>query len=177
MRSSSSSLWTGLIIISFVLYFSGPRMSMTLKCSFLIIAGKVEGPCVFIPQSCLTLYNTIDCSPPGSSVHGILQARILAWVAIPFSRGSSWPRGLNSGLQHCRWILYHLSYQGTYTMQSPLTPEVDFQEALGRGSQINSLEQQSLLLPWSSSRALLEGRMCASEFFLINKLPRYWCRL
>ena len=33
------------------------------------------------------------CSPPGSSVHGILQARILEWVAIPFSRGSSWPRG------------------------------------------------------------------------------------
>ena len=33
----------------------------------------------------------MDCSPPGSSVHGILQARILEWVAIPFSRGSSWP--------------------------------------------------------------------------------------
>ena len=34
----------------------------------------------------------MDCSPPGSLVHGILQARILEWVAIPFSRGSSWPR-------------------------------------------------------------------------------------
>ena len=34
----------------------------------------------------------MDCNPPGSSVHGILQARILEWVAIPFSRGSSWPR-------------------------------------------------------------------------------------
>ena len=34
----------------------------------------------------------MDCSPPGSSVHGVLQARILEWVAIPFSRGSSWPR-------------------------------------------------------------------------------------
>ena len=34
----------------------------------------------------------IDCSPPGSSVHGTLQARILEWIAIPFSRGSSWPR-------------------------------------------------------------------------------------
>ena len=34
----------------------------------------------------------MDCSPPGSSVHGILQARILKWVAMPFSRGSSWPR-------------------------------------------------------------------------------------
>ena len=35
---------------------------------------------------------TMDCSPPGSSVHGILQARILEWVAMPSSRGSSWPR-------------------------------------------------------------------------------------
>ena len=34
----------------------------------------------------------MDCSPPGSSFHGVLQARILGWVAIPFSRGSSWPR-------------------------------------------------------------------------------------
>ena len=45
-----------------------------------------------VTQSCLTLCNPIGCSPPGSSVHGILQARVLEWVAIPFSRGSSWPR-------------------------------------------------------------------------------------
>ena len=43
-------------------------------------------------QLCLTLCNPRDCSPPGSSVHAILQARILEWVAIPFSRGSSQPR-------------------------------------------------------------------------------------
>ena len=43
-------------------------------------------------QSCPTLFNPMDCSPPGSSVHGILQARILEWVAIFFSRGSSGPR-------------------------------------------------------------------------------------
>ena len=39
-----------------------------------------------------TLCNSMDCSLPDSSVHGISQARILEWVAIPFSRGSSWPR-------------------------------------------------------------------------------------
>ena len=39
----------------------------------------------------LTPCDPMDCSPPGSSVHGILQARILEWVAIPFSRGSSHP--------------------------------------------------------------------------------------
>ena len=45
-----------------------------------------------VAQSYLTLCNPMDCSPPGCSVHGILQARILEWVAISFSRGSSWPR-------------------------------------------------------------------------------------
>ena len=43
-------------------------------------------------QSCMTLCDPMDCSPPGSSVHGILQARILEWVAISFSRGSSLTR-------------------------------------------------------------------------------------
>ena len=43
-------------------------------------------------QLCLTLCNPMDCNLPGSSVHGILQARILEWVAMPFSRGSSQPR-------------------------------------------------------------------------------------
>ena len=43
-------------------------------------------------QSCPTLCNPLDCSPPGSSVHGILQPRTLEWVAISFSRGSSQPR-------------------------------------------------------------------------------------
>ena len=45
-----------------------------------------------LAQSRLTLCDPMDCCPPGSSVHGILQARILEWVAIPFSRGSSQPR-------------------------------------------------------------------------------------
>ena len=45
--------------------------------------------CVLVAQSCLTLCNHIDCSLPGSSVHGIFQARILEWVARSFSRGSS----------------------------------------------------------------------------------------
>ena len=43
-------------------------------------------------QSCPTLCDPMDCSSPGSSVHGIFQARLLEWVATSFSRGSSWPR-------------------------------------------------------------------------------------
>ena len=56
-------------------------------------------------QSCPTLCNPMDCSPPGYSVHGICQAGILEWVAISSSRGSSRPRGLIQGLLHCRQIL------------------------------------------------------------------------
>ena len=55
-----------------------------------------------------------DCSPPGSSVHRILQARILEWVAMPFSRGSSRLRVPNLGLLHCRQIIYHLSHQRSF---------------------------------------------------------------
>ena len=47
---------------------------------------------VLVAQACPTLCDPMDCRPPGSSVYGILQARILEWVAIPFSRGSSQPR-------------------------------------------------------------------------------------
>ena len=53
---------------------------------FIPVTVKTE-----VAQSCPTLCNPVDCSPPGSSVHGILQARILEWVAISFSRGSSDP--------------------------------------------------------------------------------------
>ena len=45
--------------------------------------------CVLVTQLCPTLCNTMDCSPPGSSVHGIVQVRTPEQVAIPFSRGSS----------------------------------------------------------------------------------------
>ena len=61
-------------------------------------------------QSCPTLCDPADCSPPGSSVHGIFQARILVWVAVSSSRGSSRPK--DGTRVYCvsstgRWILYH----------------------------------------------------------------------
>ena len=58
-----------------------------------------------VAQSCLTLCNPMDYSPPGSSVHSMLQTRVLEWVAMPSSRGSS-------HLPHCRRILYHLTHKG-----------------------------------------------------------------
>ena len=61
-------------------------------------------------QSCLTLCDPTDGSPPGSPIPGILQARIPEWVAISYSRGSSWPRdGTLISYISCigRWVLYH----------------------------------------------------------------------
>ena len=54
----------------------------------------IKLPCIRVKllQLCLTFCNPMDCSLPGSSVHGILQARILEWIAMPSSRGSSQPR-------------------------------------------------------------------------------------
>ena len=67
--------------------------------------GKVK---VKAAQSCPTLWDLTDYT-----VHGILQARILEWVAFPFSRRSSQPQGWNPGLPHSRQILYQLTHQGS----------------------------------------------------------------
>ena len=66
--------------------------------------------CVKSPQLCLTLCDPMDCSPPGSSAHGISRARILEWAAMPSSRGSSWPRDwIRGSYVSCtgRQVLYH----------------------------------------------------------------------
>ena len=68
---------------------------------------------VLVAQSRPTLCNPRDCSPPGFSVHGISQARILEWVAISFSRRIFPTQGSNPGPLHCRQILYHLNHQGS----------------------------------------------------------------
>ena len=63
--------------------------------------------CVLCAQLCPILCDLVDCSPPGSSVHGILQARILEWVAISYSRGSSRPRKQTGFSCAGRRILHH----------------------------------------------------------------------
>ena len=66
-----------------------------------------------VAQSCLILCDPMDCSPLGSSVHGILQARIPEWVAIPFSRGSFWLRDQTQFACIGRQILCHLNHEGS----------------------------------------------------------------
>ena len=60
-------------------------------CGRCMVRGKIEKESE-VAQSCPTLCNPVDCSLPGSSIHGISEARILEWIAISFSRGSFQPR-------------------------------------------------------------------------------------
>ena len=64
-------------------------------------------PACSVAQLCPTLCSPIDYKPLGASVHGILQARILEWAAMPSSRGSSWSRDWTHVSFIQRWILYH----------------------------------------------------------------------
>ena len=86
-----------------------------LQCSAFFMV-QLSHLCVLVAQLCPILRNPTACSPPGSSVHGISQARILEWIAISFSKGYPGPRSLN-----WRQSLYWLSHQG-----SPLTSVHDY---------------------------------------------------
>ena len=68
---------------------------------------------VLVTQLCPTLCDPMECSLPGPSVHGTLQERVLEWVAISFSGGSSWPRDGTCVPWIGRQILYHLSHQSS----------------------------------------------------------------
>ena len=82
-----------------------------LSCLLQLVGGCFMCVCL-VAQSCPTLCNPVDSSPPGSSVHRILCARILERVTRPSSRDLPNP-GIEPGIPHCSWILYHLSHQGS----------------------------------------------------------------
>ena len=79
-------------------------------CVYIYIQMYIHRHACSVAQLCLTLWDSMDCSPSGSSVHGISQARILEWVAVSFSRGSSWPKDwTHVSFISCngKWIFYH----------------------------------------------------------------------
>ena len=69
---------------------------------------------VLVTHSCLSLFNPMDCSPPGSSVYGILQAQILEWVAITSPGESSRPRDWTQVSHIAGRLFYHPTHQGCY---------------------------------------------------------------
>ena len=83
---------------------------------FQVFSKVIHSHMCLVPQSCPTFCDPRVCSPPGPSVHGILQARIVEWVAISFSRGSFLARDATCVSRvSCigRWVLYLLSHQGS----------------------------------------------------------------
>ena len=84
-RRSSFHTFVELIELWVFYFFKEAFLKPCAQIRNIYLQMKVK---VLVTQPCLTLCDPMDYSPPGSSVHGILQARILEWVAIPFSRGS-----------------------------------------------------------------------------------------
>ena len=91
---------------------------------------------VLVTQSCLTLYNLMDYSWSGSTVHEIVQARILEWVAIPFSRGCSQPRD-QTQVSLTAGRFYHLSHKETFERLT--SQEWDFSDQFSRSILSESL--------------------------------------
>ena len=103
------SFFKNLIHFFKVLFYIGVQLTYNV----VLVSVRMKWSESVSRSACPTLCDPVDCSPPGSSDHGILQATILEWVALPPSRGSPWPRDPSHlGLLHCRQFLYHLSHQG-----------------------------------------------------------------
>ena len=107
---------------------------------------------------CLTLYDPINCSPPGFSVHGIFQGRILEWVAISSSRGSSWPRDWNLRILH----LLHWQVD-SLTIEPPGKPRVMTSKFLTHSSIFDS--STSIRKP---SPPVISGRCLFLFCFVFN---------
>ena len=104
---------------------------------------------VLVAQSCPTFCDHMDWGPTGSSVHGILQARILEWVAIPFEgQGIFQTQGSNPGLLHCRQILYHLGHCAVCLVWLFVTPWTVAHQAPQAPLSIRIL--QARILEWAA---------------------------
>ena len=107
-------------------------------------------------QSCLTLCDPMDCSLPGSSVHGVLQARILEWVAISSSRESSWPRDqtrlLHILYSQYKWLKKVVILISSVTSENNLAPSA---------------------LPFSCSYVCVETYVLYVGFSFCNKLESF----
>ena len=126
-----------------------------------------------VVQLCLTLCDPVNCSLPGFSVHGILQARILEWVTISFSRGIFPTQGLNLGLPHWRqdsatpWIAEHQASLFITISQSSL--RLTSIESVMPSSHL-ILGRSPLLLPPIPPSI----RVFSNKSALLMRWPKYW---
>ena len=130
---------------------------------------------MLVAQSGLTACDPMDCSLPGSSVHGILQARILEWVAIPFSRVSSWPRDrtwvscIGRRILYCWATREVLQYSYDFLSHKTVVLEKIFESPLDskETKQVNSKGNQ----PWT-----FIGRTDAEASILWSLELTHWKR-
>ena len=125
------------------------------------------------PQSCQTLFDPKDFSPPGSSVHGILQARILEWVAISFSRVSSRPR---DGTSVCCIVkagslpLHHLQTNHLWSPAAVLVNSAQEKPGWALPTQLGNRFGFSLVL--FLFEALVTGRL-SGQVITVEDLPSH----
>ena len=155
-------------------------MQLSLRFLLIPVRDQLHPVLCLVTQSCLTLCDPMDCSPPGSSVHGILQSRILEWILFlenifyPFSRGSSWPRNrtgvscITGGFftiwatreaPAAPWRMLKCSAQGSRSTQDPETGIKH-----GRGAPKNSTYQESS-----------QGKLLASPSTWLNVASKSFC--
>ena len=103
MRSHSTQIFSAIRSVTSLFYIYVYTLYIYIYTSVLCL----------VAQSCPTLCHPMDCSPPGSSVHGILQARILEWVAMPSSGGSSQRRDQTQAFCTAGRFFYCLKHQGS----------------------------------------------------------------
>ena len=97
--------------------WDSPGKNIGVGCHFLLQCMKAKSESE-VAQSCPTLSDPMDCSLPGSSVHGTLQGRVLEWVVIPSSRGSSQPRD-----RTCVSYIYLYWHMGSLPLVPPGKPQ------------------------------------------------------
>ena len=127
---------------------------------------------------CLTLCDSMDCSLSGSSLHGIVHARILEWVAVSFSRGSFWPRDQTHISCVGRQILYHwVTWRSPSLWQYPLKsscrymkPNWNFWKISCITLKLNCKTEWTL---WERERVGRFGRMALThvKYHVWNELP------
>ena len=140
---------------------------------FPVVMFRYEKVKMKVTQSCPTLSDPMDCSIPGFSVHGIFQARLLEWVAVPFSRGSSQPKGgpqvsLTAGRFFTIWATREAHGYESWTIKKAKHQRIDVFElwcwrwllrVLWTGARLN----QSILKEINSEYSL-EGLMLKLKF-------------
>ena len=119
-------------------------------------------------QSCPTFCDPMDCILPGFSVHGILQTRIVEWVAISFSRGSSPPRNRTSvSTSSCisRWVIYYYCHLGSPYMCINTCIHTDLKALFYRLLFLLGMEKCFVCL----------NEIFIKNFYWLWNIPTYWC--